>query len=122
MLALFGDGSLRALPGGIEEYLARRTTTGPSERSSNVEQAGGPPAGTAVEVGPGAAAAERAARKELARLERRLQRLAVDERRLLAELAEHAADYGRVADLDGRLRAVRAERDDVEDAWLRAAG
>ena len=34
------------------------------------------------------------------------------------ELAAHATDYGRVTELDGRLRAIRVEREQVEEAWL----
>jgi len=110
VLALFGDGSLRALPGGVEEYLRRRTP----EPSSAIA--------VATASAPSDAAAERAARKELGRLERRLTRLAADEQRLLAELAKHATDYERVATLDGRLRELRAELEQTEDAWLRLAG
>jgi ATP-binding cassette subfamily F protein uup len=63
----------------------------------------------------------RAARKELTRIERRLARLAEEEARLHADLAAVATDYVRVAELDGRLRAVTLETAELEDAWLAAA-
>jgi ABC-type molybdate transport system ATPase subunit len=107
VVALLGDGQLAALPGGVEEYLARHPPPqlAPSRRRPAVSSA----------------ADARTARKEVARLERRLSRLETDEQRLLAELADHATDYQRVGALDERLRDVRAERSEAEDAWLHAA-
>jgi ATP-binding cassette subfamily F protein uup len=63
----------------------------------------------------------RAARKEAARLERRLEKLTGEEERLHAQLAEAATDYEKVADLDARLKKLLAEKDQVESDWLAAA-
>jgi ATP-binding cassette subfamily F protein uup len=63
----------------------------------------------------------REARKEIARLERRLARLAAEEERLHAELAAAATDYAKVAELDARLRDLLVEKDEVETGWLAAA-
>jgi predicted nucleic acid-binding Zn-ribbon protein len=63
----------------------------------------------------------RAARKEVARIERRLSRLAEQEAALHDELAAHATDHEAVLALDTRLRALAAERDELESAWLAAA-
>ena len=57
----------------------------------------------------------------MTRLERRLDRIATEEQRLHDELAEYATDYERVAALDERLRALVAERAELEEAWLTAA-
>ena len=108
-VALLGDGSLAALPGGVEEYLSRRAA--------------------AVDAAVQSAAAERrenrgdtrAARKELARLERRIETLTKREAKLHDELAVHATDYDRVATLDADLRDVVAEREAAEEAWLALA-
>jgi ATP-binding cassette subfamily F protein uup len=74
---------------------------------------------------PGASARaggdSRSARKELNRIERRLARIAVDERALHDEMAAHAADYEKVAALAERLRALAVERSQLEDAWLATA-
>jgi ATP-binding cassette subfamily F protein uup len=43
------------------------------------------------------------------------------ERALHAELAEHAADYEKLAELDAALRAVSAEKEALEEEWLEAA-
>ena len=37
------------------------------------------------------------------------------------QLAAHATDYARVAELDAQLQAVRAERERIEEAWLTLA-
>ncbi|MGY1738333.1 ABC-F family ATP-binding cassette domain-containing protein [Geodermatophilus sp. SYSU D00684] len=121
VVALMGDGSLAALPGGVEEYLARRAAGEaalPSAGSGLAPAGGAAPA--AAPAGPSAGEV-RAARKEAARLERRLEKLGAEEERLHAELAAAATDHARVMELDGRLRTLLAEKDQVETDWLAAA-
>jgi ATP-binding cassette subfamily F protein uup len=81
------------------------------------------PAAAPVPAGaPGFTAADlRTAKKELVRLERLVSRLDEQERKLHEELATHATDYARVAELDARLRQAGAERQAAEDAWLELA-
>jgi ABC transport system ATP-binding/permease protein len=110
VLALMGDGKLAYLGGGIDEYLARR------ERQTQAAAAGEREAGRPA--GPGAAGAERAARKELQRLERQLDRLTAREADLSAELAAQASDYQKLIELGASLRAVQAERASLEERWL----
>ncbi|MBM7807079.1 ATP-binding cassette subfamily F protein uup [Geodermatophilus bullaregiensis] len=118
VVALMGDGSLAALPGGVEEYLARRAAGEAVLPSSG----GGLTPAAAAPVAAGPSAAEvRAARKEAARLERRLERLGTEEERLHADLAAAATDHARVLELDGRLRELLAEKEQVETDWLAAA-
>jgi ATP-binding cassette subfamily F protein uup len=104
--ALPGDGSLRHLPGGVDDYLALRRSA---------------PAGSSVlptSTRTGDAADSRAARKELARIERRIERIAVAEQRLHDQLAEHATDHERVLALDAELRELAQEKAGLEDRWL----
>ena len=110
-VALLGDGSLAALPGGVEEYLERR-------RADVVI----PGAGQAISAGaPSGAADARAAKKELTKVERSMARLRETEARLHADLAAAATDHTRVLALDGQLRAVLAEQTELEDRWLELA-
>jgi len=113
VVALFGDGRLTDLPGGIDEYLRRlRARAGPA--------APAPPNGSGP--GPGAdGRAAREARKTLARLERKLERLADRQGAIEAELAAKAADYTEAVRLAAELDAVLAEKAEVEEAWLEAA-
>jgi ATP-binding cassette subfamily F protein uup len=107
--ALLGDGSLRMLPRGVEEYLERRASAAE-------------PAASAVPPGGRSAAADqRAAKKELARLERQLSRISAREASLLELMTEHASDFAKLAEMDTELRAVQAEKAEIEEAWLTAA-
>jgi ATP-binding cassette subfamily F protein uup len=124
--ALVGDGTLRHLPGGIEEYHAmvaaqpERTSAGggSADRTAGAASAGR----TGEEATRTATAGEiRAARKELARLERLIGQLERREAALHDELATHATDYAKVAELDAQLRAVSAEREAAETKWLELA-
>ena len=105
------DGALPYLPGGVEEYLDRidRQRSHPARPA----YAPGSPAS--------AAARQRAARKELDRLERQLDRVSGQEAELTAALAEHASDYARLIELGAQLRAVQEQKADLEDRWLTVA-
>ena len=69
VVALFGDGRITHLPGGIDEYLARRAAAGDAWRL------GGPVPRRAPRASGLSAADQRAARKEAQRLERRMETL-----------------------------------------------
>ncbi|GIF70549.1 ABC-F family ATP-binding cassette domain-containing protein [Asanoa siamensis] len=116
VFGMFGDGRLVHLPGGVDEYLARATDGG-APAPTPAAAAVAPP-----ERGVGMSAAEvRAARKDLVRLERAVSRLDEREAALHDEMATHATDYAKIAELDGRLRDLRAEREQVEEEWLALA-
>ncbi|MDT4940232.1 MAG: transport system ATP-binding/permease protein, partial [Pseudonocardiales bacterium] len=106
-VALLGDGSLAALPGGVDEYLARRA----GEEATAADAA-------AADVRRERRGDTRAARKELARLERQAVTLQKREAELHDQLATHATDYAKVAELDDLLRTVLVERAAVEEAWF----
>jgi ATP-binding cassette subfamily F protein uup len=113
---LYGDGTLRLLPRGVEEYLEHRRATLAAEPVPATAAPTQPPA-----VPPLDAGAQREARKTMARLERQIERLQADEARLHADLAAHASDFERLADLDRDLREVVARREALEEEWLEAA-
>ena len=122
-VALLGDGGLRDLPGGVDEYLALRraaaAAAGRPGRRPRVGQRRGavrrPQRRRRAD-----AAATRAARKELARLERQMEKLRDREARLHDEMAAAAADHERVLELDaepaGAARGARAARAPVAGA------
>jgi energy-coupling factor transporter ATP-binding protein EcfA2 len=104
MIGMFGDGRLRDLPGGVDEYLsllAPDVAPAPAARAARADS--------------------RMAQKEMVRLERLVDRLTRREEELHGLLAEHATDYEKVAALDAELQGVRAEREAAEEAWLLAA-
>jgi ABC transport system ATP-binding/permease protein len=110
VIALLGDGKLSYLGGGIEEYLARR--------AAQEEAASGSGPGERAGAGPGAAGVQRAAKKELQRLERQIDRLSAREGELTAELAASASDYEKLIELGAQLRAVQEEKASLEERWL----
>ena len=115
---MFGDGRLVHLPGGVDEYLARtaeRAGAAPGRRRPR------PPRPPRPRGGGMSAAEVRQARKELTRLERQLGKLDQRETTLLDQLAAHATDYARVAELDAQLKDLRAERERIEETWLTLA-
>ncbi len=127
VLALLGDGRLSYLPGGVDEYLDRRraAAAGPAGDGRAASAGSGrpdrTPAAASPGLRPGAAATQRAARKEMQRLERQLERLTTREAELTAELAANASDYVALTELGAQLRGVQEERGRLEDEWLAAA-
>jgi septal ring factor EnvC (AmiA/AmiB activator) len=63
----------------------------------------------------------RAARKAIARVERRLDRIAQEEKSLHGQIAADPTAYEAVAQLDARLQELAAEREQLELEWLEAA-
>ncbi|MFC4002754.1 ATP-binding cassette domain-containing protein [Prauserella oleivorans] len=112
VVALFGDGTVTDLPGGIDEYLARRQSVATSRPVKE-------PAAREPVAEPKVSAAEwRAVTKELARLERKLDTLAEKEAKLHASLAEAATDPERLMELNTELKSLQAEKDELEQKWL----
>ncbi|GGP66214.1 ABC-F family ATP-binding cassette domain-containing protein [Streptomyces abikoensis] len=111
--ALLGDRALRMLPRGLDEYLERR------QRVIEAAAPAAPAAPAAVKAKPAADA--RAAKKELQKIERRLDRISEQEAKLHARIAEQATDFEAVAKLDAELRELADERDELEMRWLELA-
>ncbi|MFI7009866.1 ABC-F family ATP-binding cassette domain-containing protein [Streptomyces sp. NPDC050145] len=114
--ALLGDGALRMLPRGIDEYLERRRRMIEAATPTPAPAPAQDPAGKA----PSAADA-RAAKKELQKIERQLDKISEKETKLHARIAENATDFAKVAELDAELRALSGERDELEMRWLELA-
>ena len=119
VMALLGDRALRMLPRGIDEYLERRQrmeeTATPASASGS---SGMRPAAPAETVSPQAA---RAAKKELQKVERQLEKMSTREMTLHAQIADNSTDFEKVAKLDAELRELVAERDVLEMRWLELA-
>ncbi|MEE3849080.1 ABC-F family ATP-binding cassette domain-containing protein [Gordonia sp. LSe1-13] len=121
--ALFGDGRLTNLPGGIEQYLQRRRDiAGSRQKTGSAVGQSAAAAPTSATPAPTVSAAEhREARKAMNRLERQIDQLAAREERLHVELAEAATDPDQLVVLNTELRQVVADKETAEAAWLEAA-
>jgi ABC transport system ATP-binding/permease protein len=111
--ALLGDGTIKMMPRGVDEYLERRRAVLAEHAAAAAAQVRASPA-----VPAASAAEQREARKAMARVEKQLSRVAEREEKLHAELLEHATDYERLAELDEELQKVLAEKEALEEEWL----
>ncbi|MGV4923283.1 ATP-binding cassette domain-containing protein [Streptomyces sp. BHT-5-2] len=113
VFALLGDAALRMLPRGLDEYLERRQKV--------IEAATPAPAQPAAAAPKKPAAVNRAAQKELQRIERQLDKIGEKESALHAQMAEHATDFEKIAGLDAELRELGSQREELELRWLELA-
>ena len=103
--ALLGDGALRHLPRGVDQYLELRKSGGVKAEAP------------AVKVTSGAQA--RASQKNLQKLERALAKAEAEEIEVRANLAKHdPADYEGLATLAARAQELATKRDELEASWL----
>lgn len=122
--ALFGNNKLRNLPGGIEEYLQRRRDMAEAAGSGALNVGPNQPATEEVveKAAESALSAQehRQLRKELNALERKMSKLSEEETRLNTTMAEAAEkmDTDALVDLNAKLQAVQAEREELELRWL----
>src|SRR5699024_6953550 len=137
------DGTVRHVPGGVEQYLELRAAgAGKDARpagsggagAAGAVSAGGAgsgagaatssasegAAGSSAEAGRGLSGAEaHAAQKELGSVERRMQKLERQTSTLHNELAEHdQSDYMGLAEITAQLREVESEIEGLEERWL----
>jgi ATPase subunit of ABC transporter with duplicated ATPase domains len=138
-VALLGDGRVRELPGGVEQYLELRHAQAPALAAARPAPAtagaapaagaagaasgatGGGPAGGPAGAAAASPAELREARKDMARVEKQLARLAAKEERIHMAMAESATDHAAVLELNGQLRQIVDERETLELEWLAAA-
>ncbi len=115
---ILGDGTVRHLPRGVDQYLEELAAGTPARRVTSPAAVLAPQEADEPAVD---AAAARAAKKELNRLERQLSKLTFNEAKLHDQLAANASNYERLAELDTELRKLTEERAELETAWLEAA-
>ena len=132
------DGTVRHVPGGVEQYLTLRAASeeaaaGPaSSRATGAGSSGaagsGSGAGGAGPSGSGGSSAgaaalsgaeAHAAQKELGAIERRMQKLEKQTESLHAKLAGHdQSDYQGLQEITAQLQEVERENEELEERWL----
>ncbi|WP_159802419.1 ABC-F family ATP-binding cassette domain-containing protein [Arthrobacter zhaoguopingii] len=122
-MALLGDGRLRDLPGGVDQYLElRRAAPSLAVTGSSASPAVSKDSG----AGNGSSEADlRQARKDLARIERQITKIDAQKGRLHQQMEEAGAkadaDFEYLADLNAKLKALQEETEGLEEQWLLAA-
>ncbi|MBK6047476.1 ABC transporter C-terminal domain-containing protein, partial [Streptomyces sp. MBT55] len=100
------------------EYLERRQKL----EEAATPSAAAPRSSSAPAAAPAVSAqASRAAKKELQKVERQLDKLSTRETTLHKQIADNATDFEKVAGLDAELRELVTERDELEMRWLELA-
>ena len=129
-VALLGDGSVRDLPGGVEQYLQMRREAMGAAGSPRASAGAAASAATRAAAEPtsersaSSGARRHEARKALGRIERKMERAAQSLAALHARMEEVSADPNRVgelAELGRELVAAEATHADLEEQWLEAA-
>jgi ATPase subunit of ABC transporter with duplicated ATPase domains len=110
-MAMLGDGKLRGLPGGVDQYLQLR---------EEALSAAAKPA-TAAPASGRSEAEKRDARKNLNRVERQLSKLAAAEAKVNAQMAAKVGDYDALAELNAKLAELAGEKEALELEWLEAS-
>ncbi|WP_293781686.1 hypothetical protein [uncultured Aeromicrobium sp.] len=109
------DGRLRHLPGGVEEYLRLRHEQSSARRAEPGVAGNAEPSSAGGLTG----AQRRAAHKEVASIERRLDKLGDEVRRLHQQMAEHEqSDYEGLQRLADELGAVEDQIVTLEERWM----
>jgi len=103
--ALLGDGGLRHLPRGVDQYLELRKS--------------GSSKAVAPEVKKSSGAKDRQSQKNLQKLERAIAKAEAEELQVKSDLASHDPnDYDGLAALATRSAELSAKREELEALWL----
>jgi ATPase subunit of ABC transporter with duplicated ATPase domains len=103
--ALLGDGALRHLPRGVDQYLELRSGLEKAESGIPQKQT--------------SAATDRASQKSIQRLERQIAKTEAEEEEIAKELVLHdPLDYEGLADLAKRAEKLTSKRETLESEWL----
>jgi ABC transport system ATP-binding/permease protein len=103
--ALLGDGALRHLPRGVDQYLELRNASNKSATSP------GAPKPSGAEL--------RASQKAIQKLERAIEKLETEEAALQLELQSHdPLDHAGLADVAQRAQKLTHDRQVLEAKWL----
>lgn len=106
-VGLLGDGQLRDLPRGVDQYL--------EQREAMIAQANENESPKKVVSN---AANQRQLKKDLIRLERQLEKIAEKIAALVVDQEVAAFDPARLATIDAELEKLRSDQSDLEEDWL----
>ena len=109
-VGLLGDEALRDLARGVDQYLELR--------SEMIEQS----IAHAPKKMISDAAQVRLIKKDLARLEKQIEKVSKEEADLLVEQESAAFDHQKLIEVAEKIRAVQLLRQKLEDEWLELCG
>ncbi len=109
-VGLLGDQALRDLPRGVDQYLELR--------SSMIEQS----MRTAPKKTISDAAQVRLIKKEIAKLEKQIEKVQSEEKNLLSEQEAASFDHQKLIEIAEKLETIQSLRQKFEDEWLELSG
>ena len=113
------QGHLRHLPGGVDEYLRRSAEIAKGTASSGGMKSATPTEAAAHAEPKLSGAEKRAAEKQLASVERKMDKASAEIEKLNAEMAAHdQSDIGGLSDLGKKVSAKEAEIAELEEQWM----
>jgi ATP-binding cassette subfamily F protein uup len=107
-VGLLGDGALRDLPRGVDQYLEQRRDALASNKS------------TSTNKGTSSAAEQRQLKKDVARLEKQIEKAKIRIADLLREQEESSFDAARLLELAAELEKTNKDLYQREEEWLYA--
>jgi ABC transport system ATP-binding/permease protein len=105
-VGLMGDGTLRDLPRGVDEYLQLRAANEIDESKVEVKQS------------VSSAALAREAKKEIAKIEKQIEKARAQISDLHLAQSEFATDHEKLAEVTTELAVVTKRIEDLEEQWL----
>ena len=109
-VGLLGDQALRDLPRGVDQYLELRSTM--------IEQS----MRTAPKKTISDAAQVRLIKKEIAKLEKQIEKVQSEEKNLLSEQEAASFDHQKLIEIAEKLETIQSLRQKFEDEWLELSG
>ena len=108
-VAVLGDGGLRDLPRGLEEFLELRALQDHDSSMLNQSSAKEKLSSSTI----------RDLQKELAKLERSIGKVYTQIKQMHEQMELHATDFVKVAELSPQLVELNAQKSELEDKWLK---
>jgi ATP-binding cassette subfamily F protein uup len=105
-VGLMGDGTLRDLPGGVDEYLRLRAANQVDESKVEIKQS------------VSSAALARDAKKEIAKIEKQIEKARAQIADLHIAQSQFATDHEKLAEVMTELAIVTKRIEELEEQWL----
>ncbi len=113
-VGVMGDGGLRGLPGGLDQYLKLRSEQ-PAEPTAFTQSGSDSDAHSKPDL---SAAEKRELQKDQQRVERSIAKLDTQIKEILGDMEKFSSDFDKISDLNDALQPLIAEKDALEEKWM----
>ena len=109
-VGLLGDEVLRDLPRGVDQYLELRSAIVERSITSTTKKT----ISDAAQI--------RLIKKEIARLEKQIEKVQIEEKALISEQEAASFDHQKLIEIAAKLEAIQSLRQNLEEEWLELSG